>query len=534
MASLAHYEIAVGPRPRLHVVSLDASSKDLEVELVYGGQTWRAALQGGKPMTTPRGAPQAFILRRTDITRVMESTAGERYKTLQAYISVPKVERAEGELRRAAKAVNDEVNKAVTERRIAEDALERFWQAEGRPGLSPYEWSAQKTQEDTALLTRRLAAARTLVGHFDRLADARERIIAANQELALTQDRVEQAKTQMQQAREREMGDSNELLAVLEEARHYFAEDSTDIDACPVCGRPERRDRLVQRVDQELQRLSALKQVRDEWAESVKAVERAEGVLDEARRHLRGCAEHFVDALNRSPASVAAGFGELADLLAKAQGTTVRHVASAIDTAMPYRVTLTALIDEDQKTINQLSAIKTYVQTLTTSDRAMRELQRLAIRMTRILEVVEDERKRFVSELMDRIAQSVDELYGRMHPNESLGRPRFHVKAQAAGSLEMKANFGNKADVPPTAYYSEAHLDTLGLCVYLALAKHSTGGNALLVLDDVLTSVDDVHLDRIIDLIVEESVHFGQLIITTHSRVVRPCADGEGDVCRLD
>jgi len=322
----------------------------------------------------------------------------------------------------------------------------------------------------------------------------------------------------MQQAREREMGDSNELLAVLEEARHYFAEDSTDIDACPVCGRPERRDRLVQRVDQELQRLSALKQVRDEWAESVKAVERAEGVLDEARRHLRGCAEHFVDALNRSPASVAAGFGELADLLAKAQGTTVRHVASAIDTAMPYRVTLTALIDEDQKTINQLSAIKTYVQTLTTSDRAMRELQRLAIRMTRILEVVEDERKRFVSELMDRIAQSVDELYGRMHPNESLGRPRFHVKAQAAGSLEMKANFGNKADVPPTAYYSEAHLDTLGLCVYLALAKHSTGGNALLVLDDVLTSVDDVHLDRIIDLIVEESVHFGQLIITTHSR----------------
>jgi len=156
-----------GTTPRLHVVSLDASSKDLEVELVYGGQTWRAALQGGKPMTTPRGAPQAFILRRTDITRVMESTAGERYKTLQAYISVPKVERAEGELRRAAKAVNDEVNKAVTERRIAEDALERFWQAEGRPGLSPYEWSAQKTQEDTALLTRRLAAARTLVGHFD-------------------------------------------------------------------------------------------------------------------------------------------------------------------------------------------------------------------------------------------------------------------------------------------------------------------------------------------------------------------------------
>ena len=63
-----------------------------------------------------------------------------------------------------------------------------------------------------------------------------------------------------------------------------------------------------------------------------------------------------------------------------------------------------------------------------------------------------------------------------------------------------------------------AKLDTLGLCVYLALAKHAGAGNALVVLDDVLTSVDDVHLDRIIEVIADEAPHFGQMIMMTHSR----------------
>lgn len=67
-----------------------------------------------------------------------------------------------------------------------------------------------------------------------------------------------------------------------------------------------------------------------------------------------------------------------------------------------------------------------------------------------------------------------------------------------------------------SAHDSELHLDTLGLCVYLALAKQS--GNALVVLDDVLMSVDDPHLDRAVDLISEEASHFGHVIITTHSR----------------
>lgn len=54
--------------------------------------------------------------------------------------------------------------------------------------------------------------------------------------------------------------------------------------------------------------------------------------------------------------------------------------------------------------------------------------------------------------------------------------------------------------------------------MYLALAKHAGAGNSLVVLDDVLTSVDEGHLARIVALLADEATHFGHLIITTHSR----------------
>jgi hypothetical protein len=82
----------------------------------------------------------------------------------------------------------------------------------------------------------------------------------------------------------------------------------------------------------------------------------------------------------------------------------------------------------------------------------------------------------------------------------------------------MDANFENVTDVPPRAYYSDSHLDTLGICVFIALAKRFKTDRTMLVLDDVLTSVDAQHLDRFISMIHEQSVHFNQVVVTTHYR----------------
>jgi energy-coupling factor transporter ATP-binding protein EcfA2 len=507
-----------GTTPRQHIVSLDASARDVEVEMVFGGQRWRATLQGGKPKTMPVGAPRAFILRRTNISKVMEAQAGERYKTLQAYISAPKVERAESELRRAVKEVNDEVATAVAQCRLAEETLERLWLAEGRPGQSAFEWAVQKTSEDTIVLSQRVAAINAVIERFDQLTNACTQVIVAHRALTTAKSQAEQAKAQLEQVQDRATGDSDTLVAVLEDAKTYLAESAPGFDVCPVCGKPEQAAFLAERVERELQRLQHLSSVRKAWIEAAKNTEQAESVFASTRRHLRECADLFVEAVHNAPAGITALFDEMIVLLSQHDGTTVKQVAAAIDAAATHRLALAVALQEDQKTLYQLNAIKSNLQVLADSVGDMRDLEQLKIRLNRLLEVVESERKRYVSELMDNIAASVNQLYSRIHPDEPLGRPQFFVKTHTVGSLELKADFGNKIGIPPGAYYSEAHLDTLGLCVYLALAKHSGDGNALIALDDVLTSVDDAHLDRIINLIAEEAPNFGQIIITTHSR----------------
>jgi hypothetical protein len=72
--------------------------------------------------------------------------------------------------------------------------------------------------------------------------------------------------------------------------------------------------------------------------------------------------------------------------------------------------------------------------------------------------------------------------------------------------------------VPPQAYFSQSHLDTLGLCITIALALRERPGETILVLDDVLGSVDEPHVERVIHMIYEESRKFRHTIVTTHYR----------------
>ena len=56
------------------------------------------------------------------------------------------------------------------------------------------------------------------------------------------------------------------------------------------------------------------------------------------------------------------------------------------------------------------------------------------------------------------------------------------------------------------------------MCLFLALAKRFNDGNTIVVLDDVLTSVDQVHTGRFMNMLHDAAADFSQLIITTHYR----------------
>ena len=88
------------------------------------------------------------------------------------------------------------------------------------------------------------------------------------------------------------------------------------------------------------------------------------------------------------------------------------------------------------------------------------------------------------------IAKEVDALYQKIHPKEKIGQLKLKLDERQRGSLIYGVAFGELQDIQPQPYYSESHLDSLGLCIFLALAKRNNAVRTVVVLDDVLGSVD--------------------------------------------
>jgi hypothetical protein len=126
-------------------------------------------------------------------------------------------------------------------------------------------------------------------------------------------------------------------------------------------------------------------------------------------------------------------------------------------------------------------------------------------------------RKSAVRSTLDEVARSANRFYDTIHPNEGIATSERQVRDIGHGSVILSTDFHGTRE-NPLLHYSESHLDTLGLCYFLALRKHEAlkaTGFKVLVLDDVLHSVDSDHRGRIARLIKDEFADH-QIILTTH------------------
>ncbi|NJN84920.1 MAG: hypothetical protein HC802_23285 [Caldilineaceae bacterium] len=368
------------------------------------------------------------------------------------------------------------------------------------------QWTRMAVRQPIATLKQQLDADTRLLSALDLALSSYGNQQAG--EAKLRQTRQEYQKIDQELRRANEAQANADLVETLQAARTYLVAHP-HADRCPVCAKPEPHDALLESLNNQLDQLQHIQQLHERLKLKLEEGQSAKGAYDAAEQAWQAAWHELTLLLqdthnNPFDDDAEANTGFATDAEQTLQGLLVQRSA------------LQQRIDQAQKAVGQHNVLQAH---LTTIDRLMNttvDMAALNLRMQEMLSIVELERKRYVREMVNAISETVGELYRRIHPDEPLGDPAFGLKAKNRASLTLSSKFGSQTDVPPGAYYSESHLDTLGLCVYLALAKQS--GNALVVLDDILMSVDTPHLDRIIDLISEEAASFGQVIITTHSR----------------
>lgn len=127
-------------------------------------------------------------------------------------------------------------------------------------------------------------------------------------------------------------------------------------------------------------------------------------------------------------------------------------------------------------------------------------------------------KKQVVGDIYSSIQDTVEEYFQILHPGESHANICIEIKEARRASAALTLDSFGRCEEDPRGLLSEGHMDSLGLCVFLGFVKHFNTGCSLLVLDDVVTTIDAQHRSKIGNLLFEEFKDY-QLIITTHDNM---------------
>jgi len=125
-------------------------------------------------------------------------------------------------------------------------------------------------------------------------------------------------------------------------------------------------------------------------------------------------------------------------------------------------------------------------------------------------------RDNILGRLYDDIKDRFVGIYKQLHKSDE---GDFTAVIEPAGAgLDFTVDFYGRGNFPPQALHSEGHQDSMGICLYLALAEKINRGLVdLIILDDVVMSVDVNHRKDLCKLLNKEFSD-KQFIITTHDR----------------
>ena len=148
----------------------------------------------------------------------------------------------------------------------------------------------------------------------------------------------------------------------------------------------------------------------------------------------------------------------------------------------------------------------------------------------KILDHYNDSCAKVLEGIYDQVAKDFSEYYRIINRDDE---EKFIGKLKSApAKLSFNVDFYGRGLFPPGAYHSEGHQDAMGLCLYLALMKHTLGDKfKFAVLDDVLMSVDTGHRREVCRMLKSEFPNT-QFILTTHDRVWLQYMKTEGLIAR--
>lgn len=515
-------------RARSHLPTIGRTYADVRISVTAGSHTWNTTLAGDNLTTNPEPRPEIRVLRRSHLQRLIEAQPAQRYEALRHFIDVDKVERSENALRDAATRASAELDATISRRVDAEVQLNRVWEAEGRPGDEADEWANAVIEQDTTSLdheVQRLRHAQIAITRAetapDELRRARADAIQRESEAQAIEDEVvDLPGIDAQQV--------ISLTGILKQVSQHL-QIGVQPDECPICRQGIPLDELKADIQMRLTDLQQYDQLRIRRESATRNIQIAHQSVESKGNALLTAACSLLDIVQAAEIEIVTASrinqNDYA-VLAEEDGTGKEAALEQAEQLVSAFVAIKQALENSETAtsrqsglINSIRVQYEQIQECTASSESLASLKAglqeayNAVRLTRI---------ECTQKILDEIAAECNRLYAVIHPNEPIAISKLALDQGRRASLNQAATFEGHNDVPPQAYFSESHLDTLGFCFWLALVKCRTSMvDTVVVLEDVFTSIDAQHINWISQLITDESQYFAQIIVTTHQRLWR-------------
>jgi energy-coupling factor transporter ATP-binding protein EcfA2 len=200
---------------------------------------------------------------------------------------------------------------------------------------------------------------------------------------------------------------------------------------------------------------------------------------------------------------------------------TFTHVQTSVKAKYPEAT-------PEQTTWDTLTRLEENLKALESAETSFTSAEVSQERTNILLDSFLKARDNILEKLYDDIRDRFVDLYRGLHQLDE-GKFTAKIEPEEAG-LNFEVDFYGRGTHPPLALHSEGHQDSMGLCLYLALAEHLTKGLMdLIILDDVVMSVDTDHRRELCHLLAT-SFSTRQFLITTHDKTWANQLKNEGIV----
>jgi hypothetical protein len=469
------------------------------------------------------------VLRQDELASFIRSPKGEKYSALLPLLGLGHLEVAAENLRQISKSIENQAkldqlvaaqSASARERRtLFGDSVDSEIAAQVDGIFAKY-----FAPDGTKTTQRKSVEILEEVGNRLQSLDATNRALLAlrnlaNEEIAPDATAIRAAEETLQASMEPLI---REKLRLLEATSAYAASYLNGEDSlhCPACGQAIETDAFKGHVATELERLKEIDKTFKVRNDAIISLLSAVGRI---KRHAASEALAAWIAGLRSGPLVAhltwlEGFNvnrpeafSIERDLSASESHCLGMIAAATEASAGSPPQLTELAEhktlvEGARRIFEAAPLSGEIDGLTGAIQFLDVLQR---------NIREEIRAKSTAEI-EAISGDVQAMWMILHPTAPIDQVRLYLPEDDK-AIDIALCFHGKEQYSPRLTLSEGYRNSLGLCIFLALAKRETPNDRPVILDDVIVSFDRNHRGLLVELLQKEFAE-RQIIIFTHDR----------------